>query len=44
MRRARIEDPALEFSRAAPTANSTTEFVARDTHVAVRANVANERQ
>jgi monooxygenase len=44
MRRARIEDPALEFSRAAPMANSTTEFVARDSHVAVRANVANERQ
>jgi monooxygenase len=39
MRRARIEDPALEFSRAAPT----TEFIARDTHVAVRVNVSDER-
>ena len=44
MRRARIEDPALEFSRAATTTNSTTEFVARDTHLAARANVSHERQ
>ena len=44
MRRARIDDPALEFLRAAPTANSTTKLVARDTHVAERANVSDERQ
>ena len=44
MRRARIEDPALEFSRAATTINWATEFVDRDTRVAARANVSHERQ